>query len=141
MEANLLKHNCIAYLLKDYLTTLGQPFTDGDKMDNFKVYLNNSLDQYTALAKFMEQAFEWSIMNYTFYPYYWADRTQWQTMYLTESIDPLFRSFLQVGMARVIVTVKPGFEDAVQYFLTTGQVWFFALVGISLIPPIPPLRH
>ena len=93
-------------------------------MDNFKVYLNDGLDQYTALAKFMEQAFEWSIMDYTFYPYYWAGRTQWQTMYLTESIDPLFRSFLQAGLARVIVTVKPGFEEAVQYFLTTGQVWF-----------------
>jgi hypothetical protein len=124
MEADLLKHNCIAYLLQDYLTTMGQPFTAGDKMDNFKVYLSDGLDQYTALAKFMEQAFEWSIMDYTFYPYYWAHREQWQTMYLTESIDPLFRSFLQAGMARVIVTVKPGFEDAIQYFLTTGQVWF-----------------
>jgi len=45
-------------------------------------------------------------------------------MYLSESIDPLFRSFLQAGLARVIVTVKPGFEEAVQYFITTGKVWF-----------------
>jgi hypothetical protein len=63
-------------------------------------------------------------MDYTFYPYYWADRKQWQEMYLSESIDPLFRSFLQAGLARVIVTVKPGFEKAVQYFLETGNVWF-----------------
>ena len=33
------------------------------------------------------------------------------------------RSFLQVGMARVIVTVKPGFEDAVQLFIETGLIW------------------
>lgn len=32
-------------------------------------------------------------------------------------------SFLQVGMARVIVTVKPGFEDAVQLFIETGLIW------------------
>ncbi len=71
----------------------------------------------------MEQAFEWSIMDYTFYPYYWASRDEWQKMYLSESADPLFRSFLQAGMARVIVTVNPGFEDAVQFFMTTGRIW------------------
>lgn len=123
MEADVLKHNCIAYLLQDYLTVLGQDFTNGDKMENFEVVLSEKLDQYTALAKFMEQAFEWEIMDYTFYPYFWADRKMWQEMYVSESVDPLFRSFLQAGMARVIVTVKPGFEDAVQFFLETGLIW------------------
>jgi len=127
MEHDVLKHNCIAYLLQDYLTTLGQATTNGadDKttMDNFQVYLNENLDKYTALAKFMEQAFEWEIMDYTFYPYYWANRKSWQEFYLSESMDPLFRSFLQAGMARIIVTVKPGFENAVQFFLETGLIW------------------
>ena len=123
MEADVLKHNCIAYLLQDYLNVLGQDFTDGDTMDKFQVYLNENLDKYTALAKFMEQAMEWEIMDYTFYPYYWGNRAEWQEMYVSESVDPLFRSFLQAGMARVIVTVKPGFEDAVQFFLTTGKIW------------------
>ncbi len=127
MEHDTLKHNCIAYLLQDYLTTLGQVMTNGaedtTKMDNFQVYLNDGLDQYAALAKFMEQAFEWEIMDYTFYPYYWANRKSWQEFYLTESMDPLFRSFLQAGMARIIVTVKPGFEAAVQFFLETGLIW------------------
>ncbi|MDQ0593197.1 uncharacterized protein YukE [Chryseobacterium ginsenosidimutans] len=127
MEHDTLKHNCIAYLLQDYLTTLGQETTnalnDNTKMDNFQVYLNDNLDQYAALAKFMEQAFEWEIMDYTFYPYYWANRKSWQEFYLTESMDPLFRSFLQAGMARIIVTVKPGFEAAVQFFLETGIIW------------------
>ncbi|MDF0720610.1 hypothetical protein P0M11_11435 [Kaistella sp. PBT33-4] len=123
MEVDVLKHNCIAYLLQDYLNILGQDFTDGDTMDTFQVYLNENLDKYTALAKFMEQAMEWEIMDYTFYPYYWGNRAEWQAMYVSESVDPLFRSFLQAGMARVIVTVKPGFEDAVQFFLTTGKIW------------------
>jgi hypothetical protein len=109
--------------LQDYLNTLGQQFTAGDQMKNFEVILGEELEQYAALAKFMEQAFEWEIMDYTFYPYYWAHRDEWQKMYLSESADPLFRSFLQSGMARVIVTVKPGFEDAVQFFMTTGRIW------------------
>ena len=123
MEADVLKHNCIAYLLQDYLHVLGRKFTNGDTMPDFEVILGEELDQYTALAKFMEQAMEWEIMDYTFYPYYWGNREKWQEMYVSESVDPLFRSFLQAGMARVIVTVKPGFEDAVQFFLTTGKIW------------------
>lgn len=127
MEHDVLKHNCIAYLLQDYLTVLGQVMTNGAVkdmvMENYQVYLGEDLDKYTALAKFMEQAFEWEIMDYMFYPYYWANRNLWQEMYVSESTDPLFRSFLQAGMARVIVTVKPGFEDAVNFFLTTGKIW------------------
>ena len=123
IEANVIKHNCVAYLLQNYLTTLGQDFTDGDKMHDFRVTLGEDLDRYTAKAKFLEQAFEWSIMDYTFYPYFWANRDNWKTMYLSENTDTLFRNFLQAGMARVVVTVKPGFEEAVQYFLETGDVW------------------
>lgn len=129
MEHDVLKHNCIAYLLQDYLNTntLGLETTNGaaekTTMDNFQVYLSDNLDRYTALAKFMEQAFEWEIMDYTFYPYYWANRKSWQEFYLSESMDPLFRSFLQAGMARIIVTVKPGFENAVQFFMETGIIW------------------
>ncbi|WP_299332880.1 hypothetical protein [uncultured Psychroserpens sp.] len=123
IESDVLKHNCIAYLLQNYLSDLGQDFTDGDEMQNFKVNLSDDLDKYTAKAKFLEQAFEWSIKDYTFYPYFWADRKEWQEMYLSENTDTLFRSFLQAGLARVIVTVKPGFEEAVQYFLETGDVW------------------
>lgn len=92
-------------------------------MKNFKVLLGKDLNEYTALAKFMEQAFEWEIMDYTFYPYYWGNKEDWQKMYLSESIDPLFRSFLQAGMGRVIVTVTPGFEDAVNFYLATGKIW------------------
>lgn len=127
MEHDTLKHNCIAYLLQDYLNTPGQETTNrADKtmeMDNFQVYLTENPDQYAALAKFMEQAFEWEIMDYTFYPYYWANRKSWKEFYLSENMDPLFRSFLQAGMARIIVTVKPGFEAAVQFFLETGLIW------------------
>lgn len=123
MERVVLKHNCIAFLLQDY-SALGKNLTNNGKtMQDFSIILDGSLDQYTALAKFIEQAFEWSIMDYTFYPYYWANRNEWQKMYLSESADPLFRSFLQAGMARVIVTVNPGFEDAVQFFLSTGRIW------------------
>lgn len=124
MEAEVLKHNCIAYLLQNNELKFGQALTeDKGTMQSFKVRFGDNLDAYTSLAKFMEQALEWSIMDYTFYSYYWAHTNKWQEMYLSSDLDPLFRNFLQAGMARVIVTVKPGFEDAVNFYMTTGRIW------------------
>jgi hypothetical protein len=71
----------------------------------------------------MEQAFEWNLISYNFYPYYWANKVQWKDLYQFESNDAVFRSFMQAGMARVIVTVKPGFEDAVMHYMAFGQIW------------------
>ena len=30
---------------------------------------------------------------------------------------------MQAGMARELVTVKPGFEAAIMHYMTTGQIW------------------
>ncbi|WP_415060222.1 hypothetical protein [Flavobacterium sp.] len=86
-------------------------------------FQTQSLDNYTSFVKFFEQAFEWEIMSYYFYPYYWVGRTEWNKLYDFEDNDPLFRSFMQSGMARVIVTVRPGFEDAVNFYFKTGLLW------------------
>lgn len=120
IEENVLKHNCIAYMIDP--NNFGKLMYKGTSMSDYEV-LRNDLDAYAATVKFMEQAFEWTIMDYKFYPYYWGAKTDWVNLYQAESIDPLFRSFLQSGMARVIVTVKPGFEDAVQFFMATRKIW------------------
>ncbi|WP_334126345.1 hypothetical protein [Empedobacter brevis] len=122
IESDVLKHNCMAYLVDP--TALGTDLIlNGDHLNDIQVKLNKNLDDYTSLAKFMEQAFEWDIMSYNFYPYFWGAKKDWGELYQSESIDPLFRSFLQSGMARVVVTVKPGFEDAVQFYMSTGKIW------------------
>jgi hypothetical protein len=75
-------------------------------------------------VKFFEQAFEWDLMSYYFYPFYWAEKSKWVDMYqIDEMDDATFKAFLESGMARVIVTVKPGFEEAVNWYMATGQVW------------------
>ncbi len=71
----------------------------------------------------MEQVFEWNLMSYNFYPFYWGNRDDWSSLYQFETNDPVFRSFMQAGMARVIVTVKPGFEDAIMHYMKFGQIW------------------
>lgn len=81
------------------------------------------MDDFSKLVRFIEEAFEWNIMSYNFYPYYWAGSNKWLTLYQTEYDDPTFREFMQSGMARVLLTVRPGYEDAVMYFMVTKQLW------------------
>lgn len=128
IENIVLRKNCISYLLDQNPSA---PFTYGKKMYNdqstfegYEVTVNNQLSQYASFVKFMEQAFEWEIMSYNFYPYYWGNRNDWKDLYnYNESDDPIFRSFMQSGMARVIVTVRPGFEEAVALYMSTGILW------------------
>jgi hypothetical protein len=74
-------------------------------------------------VKFFEQAFEWNLMAYHFYPYFWGSKCRWRKRYQMNDADPLFLNFLQSGAARVMIPVRPGFEKNVMHFLRTRQVW------------------
>ncbi len=121
IESTVLKKNCVAYMVgQSYMG--GQSFTAGSGSGVYAVP-SAAMDKYASVARFMEQAFEWEIMSYSFFPFYWGEKAKWNEVYTFENDDPLFRAFMQSGMARVIVTVRPGFEEAVMYYLATGQVW------------------
>jgi hypothetical protein len=121
IENTVLKKNCIAYLIGHL--NMGKAFITGGTPANIHVQQNAAMDKYAATVKFFEQAFEWELMDYRFYPFYWADRMKWGQIYGRENDDALFRSFLQAGMARTIVTVRPGFEQAVMFYMATGLIW------------------
>jgi hypothetical protein len=121
IEQIVLKKNCIAYLIGH--TNMGKSHISGDEMKNFNVKITSEMDKYAATVKFMEQAFEWNIMSYNFYPFYWAGADSWLPLYGHQNDDPTFKAFLQSGMARVVVTVRPGFEKAVAHYIETGQIW------------------
>lgn len=132
IENTVLRKNCISYMITQNTNaelTFGKGkyynngYSSGEDFLNTDIKVDSKLDQYAAFVKFMEQAFEWDIMSYYFYPYYWGDRKKWSDMYQFDDNDPTFRAFMQSGMARVIVTVRPGFEEAVRHFLATGQIW------------------
>ncbi|UHO38236.1 hypothetical protein H5J24_22210 [Chryseobacterium capnotolerans] len=127
IENTILRKNCISYMAdRASGSTHGyglSGLTEGSSFLDYETKLDKKLDRYTAFVKFMEQAFEWENLSYYLYPYYWGNKQNWETMYQAEDTDPLFGAFLQSGMARVIATVRPGFEDAVQFYLATGKIW------------------
>lgn len=124
IENMVLRKNCIEYLVSH--DKLGEnSLITGNKLNNLQVnYEDIALDNYAAKVKFLEQAFEWELMSYNFYPFYWAYKQNWLQLYnVDESDDAIFKAFLQSGMARVILTIRPGFEEAVNWYMATGQVW------------------
>lgn len=131
IENTILKRNCISYMIDqnaqaDLTFGKNRYYQTNNSVEDFlntEIKLDENLDKYGAFVKFMEQAFEWEIMSYYFYPYYWGNRARWSELYQFDDNDPTFKAFMQSGMARVIVTVRPGFEDAVRHFLSTGQIW------------------
>jgi uncharacterized membrane protein YgcG len=124
IEQRELKRNAIQMLTRPHGVAQGkQQFTPGD-YDIPSINLTPEFDTYSNQVKFFEQVFDWELMGYNFYPYYWAQEADWKTLFqYTEGKDPIFQAFLQSGMARMVVPVRPGFEDAILYYLETGEVF------------------
>ena len=76
-----------------------------------------------SLIRFFEQAFEWENLMYIFYPYFWGRRATWYQNALQTNGDALFQQFLDAGAARAVIPVRPGFEQAVMYYMMTLQPW------------------
>jgi hypothetical protein len=76
-----------------------------------------------SFVQFVEQAFEWSLITYLFYPYFWGRKCNWKNIYTMQDVDPLFLAFLQAGYARVVVPVRENYDDAVLRFLADGTPW------------------
>jgi hypothetical protein len=124
VENIVLRKNCIEYLIGQAALGKTSLLQGSVPRDIRAKYDDPALESYSAKVKFFEQAFEWDLMSYYFYPFYWAEKSKWVDMYqIDEMDDATFKAFLESGMARVIVTVKPGFEEAVNWYMATGQVW------------------
>lgn len=85
-----------------------------------------------SFIKFFEQTFEWNLMTYLFYPYFWGEKCSWPEKVQTNSGDPLFDKALAAGAARVQVPVRPGHEALAAYWSAYGEIW----MGQSE-PPVP----
>lgn len=119
-----LKRLCIEMLTTPFNRPQGKDlYLTGDcKVP--KIALSSDLDEYASQVKFFEQAFDWSILSEMFYPYYWAKKCDWKELFQSQDgNDMSFQAFLQSGMARIMVPVREGFEDAVVFYMETGKIW------------------
>jgi hypothetical protein len=119
-----LKRLCIEMITQPFGIDQGKDFYKTGQCDIPSLGLTDELDTYATHVKFFEQAFDWELMSSFFYPYYWAKKCDWKALFqANDGNDHVFRAFLRSGMGRVVVPVREGFEDAVTYFMETGEVW------------------
>ncbi len=122
LEKKELKRIAIQLLAEPYsVETARNNYSNGELKS---VNRNEAFQRHASAVKFFEQAFDWDIMAYIFYPYMYASESDWKTLFQEqEAADPIFQAFLQSGMARTTVPVRPGFEDAVNWYMETGEIW------------------
>lgn len=134
IEEREIKRICIEMMSKPFCYDFGKNFTEcktysckNDCGENEsmvpQVIQNEELEKYVEFIKFFETAFQWEIFSYIFYPYYYNPKCEWIELMQLKNDDPIFEAFLQSGMAKVLVPVRPQYEKAVMHYMETGEIY------------------
>ncbi|SMX30478.1 hypothetical protein TRP8649_04622 [Pelagimonas phthalicica] len=122
-----IKRICIEMMTKPFpeLKISANHYKQQDADSFPKLKQKPKLDRHAEVVRFFETAFDWGIMSYIFYPYFYGPKKDWSAKLSLEATrNQLFAAFLSSGMARVMLPVREGMQDAVNYFFATGEVWF-----------------
>lgn len=126
LEQKELKRLCIELMAEQCDLNFAQDHYQGMNPETCVSPINASqaLQTHAETVRFFEQVFDWDLMAYTLYPYFYADKKDWVKLFQQRNgTDPLFQAFLQAGMARVVLPIRPGFEAAANWYLETGKLW------------------
>ncbi len=82
----------------------------------------SQIQKHGELIKFIHQAIEWENMLFFLYPYFWSHASRWGEKKFLNHPDATHRAFLKAGSARVVPTIRPGFERAFASFIETGTL-------------------
>ena len=134
IEERELKRISIEMMSKPYCYDFGKNFYEcksyecKDECRDIKstapnVIQNRELEKYGEFINFFESAFEWEILTYVFYPYYYNPKCEWSKLLQTKHDDPIFEAFLQSGMAKLLIPVRPSFEKAIMHYMETGEIY------------------
>lgn len=119
MNDELKKHS-ITILTEQHFDLFNAIQTGANGVPQVDLFENAAEGPY---VRFFEQAFEWEQMTWLTYPYFWGRKSQWRERIAYEDVDPVFNQFLKAGYCRVVVPVRPGFEGAIDHFMTYGEIW------------------
>jgi len=70
--------------------------------------------------KYLHQAIEWENVLAFMYPYFWDSPKNWDRKRFLNHPDSFHRDFLRAGCARVVLTIRPGFEESFAALIETG---------------------
>jgi len=93
-----------------------------EKLMQMNEEIREKMLRYLNTVRFIQQAIEWENVNWILYPYFWTVPERWNFKQSLEHPDFYHEAFLRAGCARVVLTVRPGFEEAFVRFMETGEV-------------------
>lgn len=108
------------------------------------------------IVKYLHHAIEWENLLYFLYPYFWGSDDIAREKMLFEHPDVNHRDFLRAGYTRIVIPVRPGFEESFTKLINTGifssqdktpyitiaeEVANFARTNYASIPPANPEKH
>jgi hypothetical protein len=96
-----------------------------DKADGRVVGGDGALEamaRHGDVIRFLHHAIEWENVNSVLYPYFWTDTHRWDFKQRFFHADAQHRAFLRAGAARVVLTVRPGYEKAFLSFMESGTL-------------------
>ena len=76
--------------------------------------------EHGEFIKYLHNAIEWENVLYFTYPYFWDDTALWHFKKFLFHPDPTHRTFLRSGAARVVLTIRPGFEPSFTSLVESG---------------------
>ena len=76
--------------------------------------------EHGEFIKYIHNAIEWENVLYFTYPYFWDDTALWHFKKFLYHPDPTHRTFLRSGAARVVLTIRPGFEPSFTSLVESG---------------------
>jgi hypothetical protein len=109
-----------------------------------------------AQVKFIHQAIEWENLLYFLYPYFWGSDVLGRDKMLFEHADPEHERFLRAGYVRIVIPVRPGFEEQFARFLhpetilsdqsnpyipIAQEIYNYAKTNYAGIPPANPEKN
>lgn len=87
--------------------------------------------QYEEMVKFINEAIDWENILYFLYSYVWDVPESWQFVRQIRHSDATRQAFLRAGSARVVLTIRPGYEEAWTSFVELGDFG-------TILPPTHP---
>lgn len=105
----------------DFAPAVNMPFYDADG-NVASAGVQGAVLKHGRVISFLHQAIEWENINYFLYPYFWTHASTWGERLRLQTSDPIHEAFLRAGAARVVLTIRPGWERAFLAFFATGSL-------------------
>ncbi len=110
----------IATIIDSILTNANSPVTSAGELKTLSTADWVNVLSFGEFVKFLHQAVEWESVLFLLYPYFWGSPALAKQKRFFLHPDPLHRDFLRAGFARVVLTIRPGFEQSFTQLLETG---------------------